>query len=91
MNDRGSSSASDQSMESDSRSVLTVRDEISDVMSKIFRAQVEGARATFTGNKCLWFCPGQGRAGLVAQMSAMRLMHPGFKAHAVGEGTALNR
>lgn len=31
---------------------------------------------------------GQGRSGMVAQMAAMRLMHLGLAAHAVGEPTA---
>lgn len=35
-----------------------------------------------------WFCTGQGRSGLVAQMAAMRLMHLGHHAHVVGEATA---
>lgn len=35
-----------------------------------------------------WFCSGQGRSGLVAQMVAMRLMHLGVDTHAVGEVTA---
>jgi 6-phospho-3-hexuloisomerase len=35
-----------------------------------------------------WFCCGQGRSGLVAQMAAMRLMHVGFVTHVVGEATA---
>ena len=35
-----------------------------------------------------WFCTGQGRSGLVAQMCAMRLMHLGRRVHAVGEATA---
>jgi 6-phospho-3-hexuloisomerase len=35
-----------------------------------------------------WFCSGQGRSGLVAQMAAMRLMHVGFAAHVVGEATS---
>lgn len=34
------------------------------------------------------FVTGQGRSGLVAEMAAMRLMHYGFDAHAVGEATA---
>lgn len=34
------------------------------------------------------FVTGQGRSGLVAEMVAMRLMHYGFDAHAVGEATA---
>ena len=36
----------------------------------------------------MWFCTGQGRSGLVARMSAMRLMHLGRQVHAVGETTA---
>jgi 6-phospho-3-hexuloisomerase len=35
-----------------------------------------------------WFCTGQGRSGLVAQMAAMRLMHLGHRTHMVGEATA---
>jgi len=35
-----------------------------------------------------WFCTGQGRSGLVAQMAAMRLMHLGRRTHVVGEATA---
>lgn len=35
-----------------------------------------------------WFCTGQGRSGLVAQMAAMRLMHLGHRTHVVGEATA---
>ena len=35
-----------------------------------------------------WFCTGQGRSGLVAQMAAMRLMHLSHQAHVVGEATA---
>ncbi|MBL1119691.1 SIS domain-containing protein [Streptomyces sp. 110] len=35
-----------------------------------------------------WFCSGLGRSSLVAQMSAMRLMHTGYEAHALGEATA---
>lgn len=31
---------------------------------------------------------GQGRSGLIAQMTAMRLMHLGIEAHATGEATA---
>lgn len=35
----------------------------------------------------VWFCGGQGRSGLVARMTAMRLMHLGRTAHVIGETT----
>jgi fructoselysine-6-P-deglycase FrlB-like protein len=35
-----------------------------------------------------WFCTGQGRSGLVAQMAAMRLIHLGHRTHVVREATA---
>jgi 6-phospho-3-hexuloisomerase len=47
-----------------------------------------GAAALFADRTRRWFCSGQGRSGLVAQMVAMRLMHVGFDVHAVGEPTA---
>ena len=35
-----------------------------------------------------WFTTGQGRSGLVAQMTAVRLMHLGRDVHVLGEATA---
>lgn len=67
---------------------LTVRDEVSSVLSAVSGDQMSGAAALFTDRRRRWFCSGQGRSGLVAQMVAMRLMHAGFDAHAVGEATA---
>lgn len=67
---------------------LTVRDEISGVLSAVSSDQMSSAAAMFTDRRRRWFCSGQGRSGLVAQMVAMRLMHAGFDAHAVGEATA---
>jgi 6-phospho-3-hexuloisomerase len=67
---------------------LAVRDEVVGVLSAVSRAQMSGAAALFTDRRRRWFCSGQGRSGLVAQMAAMRLMHVGFDAHAVGEATA---
>jgi 6-phospho-3-hexuloisomerase len=71
---------------------LAVRDEVFGVLSAVSREQMSGAAALFTDRR-RWFCSGQGRSGqgrsgLVAQMAAMRLMHVGFEAHAVGEATA---
>ncbi|MDI3418642.1 SIS domain-containing protein [Streptomyces luteolus] len=71
-----------------STSWFTVRDEISGALSEVSDAQMARAAAMFTVQGRRWFCSGQGRSGLVAQMSAMRLMHAGFEAHAVGEATA---
>jgi 6-phospho-3-hexuloisomerase len=67
---------------------LAVRDEVSGVLSAVSSEQMSGAAALFTDRGRRWFCLGQGRSGLVAQMAAMRLMHLGFNAHAVGEATA---
>jgi len=65
-----------------------VREEIVTVLSTVSDAQMSNAAALFTDRRRRWFCSGQGRSGLVAQMAAMRLMHVGFDAHAVGEATA---
>ncbi len=67
---------------------LEMRDEVCGVLSAVSSDQMSGAAALFTDRGCRWFCSGQGRSGLVAQMVAMRLMHVGFDAHAVGEATA---
>jgi len=67
---------------------LAVRDEVSGVLSAVSSEQMSGAAALFTDRGRRWFCLGQGRSGLVAQMAAMRLMHIGLDAHAVGEPTA---
>lgn len=67
---------------------LAVRDEVSGVLSAVSGDQMSGAAALFTDRGRRWFCSGQGRSGLVAQMVAMRLMHAGFDAHAIGEATA---
>jgi len=65
-----------------------VRDEIACVLSAVSDDQMARAAALFADRHRRWFCSGQGRSGLVAQMVAMRLMHVGFDAHAVGEPTA---
>jgi 6-phospho-3-hexuloisomerase len=67
---------------------LTVRDEVSVVLSSLSAHQLHTATAVFGDRWRRWFCAGQGRPGLVAQMTAMRLMHLGFTAHVVGEATA---
>jgi 6-phospho-3-hexuloisomerase len=70
------------------RACLTLRDELSAVLSAVSSDQMAGAVALFGDRGRRWFCTGQGRSGLVAEMVAMRLMHVGFDAHAVGEATA---
>jgi 6-phospho-3-hexuloisomerase len=64
-----------------------VRDEVSRTLSAVSGEQLRAAAALLTDRGRRWFCAGQGRSGLVAQMAAMRLMHVGFDAHAVGEAT----
>jgi 6-phospho-3-hexuloisomerase len=67
---------------------LAVRDEVVGVLSAVSSDQMARAKTMLTSCGPRWFCSGQGRSGLVAQMAAMRLMHVGFDAHAVGEPTA---
>lgn len=67
---------------------LTVRDEVSGVLSAVLRDQMSAAAHLLADRERRWFFCGQGRSGLVAQMVAMRLMHVGFDAHVVGEATA---
>jgi 6-phospho-3-hexuloisomerase len=66
---------------------LAVRDEVSRVLSAVSGDQMRAAAALLTDRRRRWFCSGQGRSGLVAQMAAMRLMHVGFDANAVGGAT----
>jgi 6-phospho-3-hexuloisomerase len=65
-----------------------VRNEVCAVLSTVVDDQMIAAAALFGDRTRRWFCSGQGRSGLVARMAAMRLMHVGFDAHAVGEATA---
>ena len=67
---------------------LEVCDEVSHVLSAVSRKQMAAAAELFADRGRRWFCSGQGRSGLVAQMIAMRLTHIGFDVHAVGEPTA---
>jgi 6-phospho-3-hexuloisomerase len=67
---------------------LAVRDEVAEVLSAVSDQQMHAAADLLVHRGRRWFCSGQGRSGLVAQMFAMRLMHAGFQAHAVGEATA---
>jgi 6-phospho-3-hexuloisomerase len=64
---------------------LTVLDEVSGVLSAVSRDHMSEAAQLLEDRQRRWFCCGQGRSGLVAQMAAMRLMHVGFATHVVGE------
>lgn len=70
------------------RTWLTVGDEVAAVLAAVSSDRMAAATALFAPRGRRWFCSGQGRSGLVAQMAAMRLMHVGYAAHAVGEATA---
>ena len=65
-----------------------VLQEIWTVLSSVSDLHLSQATALFAEPARRWFVSGQGRSGLVAQMAAMRLMHLGFDAHAIGEATA---
>jgi 6-phospho-3-hexuloisomerase len=67
---------------------FTVRDEVFALLSAVPAGHLARAAALFADRGRRWFCGGQGRSGLVAQMAAMRLMHVGFDVHVVGEATA---
>jgi 6-phospho-3-hexuloisomerase len=69
------------------RAWLALRDEVSAVLSAVSSDQMTAAVRLFNDRGRRWFYTGQGRSGLVAQMAAMRLMHIGFDAHAIGEAT----
>ena len=57
------------------------------MLSAVSSDQMSAAVRLFSDRSRRWFCTGQGRSGLVAQMAAMRLMHTGFDVHAIGEAT----
>jgi 6-phospho-3-hexuloisomerase len=61
-----------------------VRDEVAGALAAVSGEQMRAAATLFAERGRRWFFAGQGRSGLVAQMAAMRLMHTGFEAHAVG-------
>jgi hypothetical protein len=57
---------------------LTVRDEVTGTLSALSAHLMSSATAMFADRERRWFRSGQGRSGLVAQMTAMRLMRLGF-------------
>ena len=62
--------------------------EIDRVLAAVSPAEYSDARELLGPRPGATFFLGQGRSGLVARMAAMRFMHLGREAHAVGESTA---
>ncbi|MGO1561311.1 6-phospho-3-hexuloisomerase [Actinomycetales bacterium JB111] len=62
--------------------------EIDRVLAAVSPAEYSAARDLLGARSGATFVLGQGRSGLVARMAAMRFMHLGRAAHAVGESTA---
>lgn len=65
-----------------------VASEVARVLAEVDPAGFDRFVAQLRVPQRAWFCTGQGRSGLVAQMAAMRLMHLSHQAHVVGETTA---
>ena len=65
-----------------------VADEVSRALADVDRVAFDHFVTELGIPDRTWFCTGQGRSGLVAQMAAMRLMHLGHRSHVVGEATA---
>jgi 6-phospho-3-hexuloisomerase len=68
--------------------VEVVAGEISRTLAQVDALDFDRFVAELRVSQRRWFCTGQGRSGLVAQMAAMRLMHLGHRTHVVGEATA---
>lgn len=62
--------------------------ELTAILSGVDGREFENVLGVFREPDIRWFVTGQGRAGLVASMFAMRLMHLGIRVHLVGEVTA---
>jgi 6-phospho-3-hexuloisomerase len=67
---------------------LTVGGEVAALLADLDSAAFEAAVTALHPNGRRWFSTGPGRSGLVAQMTAMRLMHLGRDVHVLGEATA---
>lgn len=65
-----------------------VAHEVSNVLERVDSAAVDRLAEMIRDPARRWFLTGQGRSGLVARSSAMRLMHFGCRVHVVGEATA---
>jgi 6-phospho-3-hexuloisomerase len=67
---------------------LTARRELEEAVAAVEREPLDAFAARLQPAAGRVFFSGQGRSGLLAQMAAMRFMHLGVRAHAVGEPTA---
>jgi 6-phospho-3-hexuloisomerase len=67
---------------------LAVGHEIAETLARVHANAFESLVDVFRDKGRRWFFSGQGRSGLVAEMTAMRFMHIGRAAHFVGEATA---
>jgi 6-phospho-3-hexuloisomerase len=67
---------------------LTVGGEVTELLANLDSVAFDAAVTALRPNGRRWFSTGQGRSGLVAQMTAMRLMHLGRDVHVLGEATA---
>ena len=71
-----------------SRPWMAVGQEIAALLERIDAKSFFRVVQAFEDDARRWFFSGQGRSGLVAQMTAMRFMHLGRDAHVAGEATA---
>ncbi|WP_267421112.1 MULTISPECIES: SIS domain-containing protein [unclassified Curtobacterium] len=69
-------------------SITDVLSELSDTLDGVQHGSYRQALDLLRDAPSRVLVSGQGRSGMVAQMAAMRLMHLGLAAHAVGEPTA---
>ncbi|MFF4214401.1 6-phospho-3-hexuloisomerase [Streptomyces sp. NPDC001796] len=67
---------------------LAVRHEVANLLQDVDENSFTAAVAELRTRGRRWFATGQGRSGLVASMTAMRLMHLGREVHVLGEATA---
>jgi 6-phospho-3-hexuloisomerase len=78
----------DQRQAASPRPWLAVGREIASVLERVDARAFSLLVERFREPSRRWFFAGQGRSGLVAEMTAMRFMHLGRSAHFVGEATA---
>jgi 6-phospho-3-hexuloisomerase len=67
---------------------MAIVDEISQALAGIAAGHLRHLETAFEDTGRRWFFTGQGRSGLVARMTAMRMMHIGRTVHVAGETTA---
>jgi 6-phospho-3-hexuloisomerase len=65
-----------------------VQNEVSELLDRVDSDALDRLADALWDRGRRWFLTGQGRSGLVARCSAMRLMHLGHRVHVVGEATA---